>query len=100
VRVTVPDVAGSSVDAATAALAAVGLTATVSQTGVASDQPVGAVAGTDPAGGSRVTPGTSVTLFLSIGPQAPPVPGPGNEPGPGPGQDGGGGHGGNKPPKH
>jgi membrane peptidoglycan carboxypeptidase len=96
-RVTVPDVVGASVDAAKAALAAVGLSATVSDTGVASDQPVGAVAGSSPAAGSRVTPGTTITLFLSTGPQAPPAPGPTTEPGPGPGQ---GGPGGDKPPKH
>jgi membrane peptidoglycan carboxypeptidase len=103
-RVTVPDVAGSSLDAAKSALGAVGLSATVSGTGVPSDQPVGSVAGTSPGGGSRVTPGTTVTIYLSTGPQAPTVPTPttqpvpGQGPGPGPGQ--GPGHGGNKPPKH
>ena len=96
-RVTVPDVVGRSVDDAKAALAAAGLTATVSSTGVPSDQPVGVVAGSSPSGGQRVTPGTTVTLYLSTGPQAPPPPGPttGPEPGPGPGPGGGG----NKPPK-
>jgi membrane peptidoglycan carboxypeptidase len=103
-RVTVPDVAGSSLDAAKSALGAVGLSATVSGTGVPSDQPVGSVAGTSPGGGSRVSPGTTVTIYLSTGPQAPTVPTPttqpvpGQGPGPGPGQ--GPGHGGNKPPKH
>jgi membrane peptidoglycan carboxypeptidase len=92
-RVTVPDVVGASVEAAKAALAAVGLSATVSDTGVASDQPVGAVAGSSPAAGSRVTPGTSVTLYLSTGPQAPPP----TSPGAGPTQGPGGG--GDRPPK-
>jgi membrane peptidoglycan carboxypeptidase len=95
-RVTVPNVIGASVDAAKAALAAAGLSATVSGTGVASDQPVGAVAGSTPGAGQRVTPGTTVTLYLSTGPQAPPTPGPGSTAGPG---TGGPGHGGNKPPK-
>ena len=96
-RVTVPDVVGKSVDDAASALAAVGLSATVSDTGVASDQPVGAVAGSTPSAGQRVTPGTTVTLFLSTGPQAlppGPEPGPGQGPGQGPGKGPGPGPGG------
>jgi membrane peptidoglycan carboxypeptidase len=90
-RVTVPQVAGMSVDAAKAALAAVGLTAKVSDTGVPSNLPVGTVVGSTPSAGQRVRLGTQVTLYVSSGPQAPPPttptgPGTGG-PGPGPGGD-------------
>jgi membrane peptidoglycan carboxypeptidase len=97
-RVTVPQIEGLSVDAAKAALAAVGLSATVSDAGVPSDLPVGVVAASTPRSGQRVSPGSGITLYLSIGPQAqppttPPTQGPGNGGGQGPGQ------GGNKKPK-
>lgn len=92
-RVTVPQIEGLSVDAAKAALAAVGLSATVSDAGAPSDLPVGTVAASTPRSGQRVSPGSSITLYLSIGPQAqppttPPTQGPGNGGGQGPGQGG------------
>jgi serine/threonine-protein kinase len=105
-RVTVPQIIGGSVDAAKAALSAVGLSASVSSTGTPSDLPVGTVAGASPGPGSRVRAGSTVTLFLSTGPQQQQPPPPPTTPpaGGGPGQGGGGGggpgHGGNKPPKH
>jgi membrane peptidoglycan carboxypeptidase len=100
-RVTVPQINGLSVDAAKAALAAVGLSATVSDAGVPSDLPVGTVAGSTPRSGQRVSPGTSITLYLSVGAQAaPPTTPPGQ--GGGNGGNGGGqgpGQGGDKKPK-
>ncbi len=101
-RVTVPSVTGMSVDAAKAALAAVGLSATVSTSGMPSALPVGAVAGSTPSGGQRVSPGTPVTLYLSLGPQGAPPGGSGGGPGGGGGQGGGGGagHGPTQGPKH
>jgi len=105
-RVTVPQIIGGSVDAAKAALSAVGLSASVSSTGTPSDLPVGTVAGASPGPGSRVRAGSTVTLFLSTGPQQQQPPPPPTTPpaGGGPGQGGGGGqgpgHGGDKPPKH
>jgi len=68
VKITVPNVAGKSEAAAKAALAAAGFNATVSPTPVYSDQPAGTVAGTDPAGGSRVVRGSLITITMSQGP--------------------------------
>jgi membrane peptidoglycan carboxypeptidase len=105
-RVTVPHILGGSVDAAKAALSSVGLGATVSDAGVPSDLPAGTVAASTPREGQRVIAGTTVTLYLSTGPQQqqpPPTTGTG---GAGPGQGGGQGpghgpgQGGDKRPKH
>lgn len=105
-RVTVPPVTGGSVDDAEAALAQVGLGATVSDAGVPSDQPAGTVVGSTPRSGQRVPPGTVVTLYLSTGqPEAPPPPDEGNggnggQGGQGPDGQGPPGQGGDKRPKH
>ncbi len=74
--VTIPsDLAGKSPEAATAELTALGL-AVNPQNGAISDPvvPVGAVAATDPAGGSSVTQGGVVQLLLSTGPKLLAVP--------------------------
>lgn len=102
-RVPVPDVTGQDPVSAQAALTAAGLLAVVSGS-TASDVPAGQVAGTSPAAGSRVPPGTTVTILTSSGPApAPPAapppaaPPPVVEQGPTPpgnGERGGGGGGG------
>ena len=63
---TVPDVTGMSVDAATAALEAVGFTVNVGGQ-VRSSQPVGTVASTNPSANTRVPAGSTVTLQTSRG---------------------------------
>ncbi|MFJ3489001.1 penicillin-binding protein [Leifsonia aquatica] len=65
--VTIPDVAGKTPDQAQKLLEALGLDVTVDQTPVASSQPAGTAAGTDPAAGSAVEGGASVTIQLSSG---------------------------------
>jgi serine/threonine-protein kinase len=59
-KVEVPDVSGSSVQAAYDTLTAAGLVVAGTQ-----GPPVGTVQGTDPAAGSQVDPGSSVTLITS-----------------------------------
>ncbi|MCU1475393.1 MAG: pkaF [Subtercola sp.] len=73
-QVTVPNVAvgGSPADAA-AALTALGLTTTDASAN-SPTVPVGAVIGTDPAGGSPVPNGSSVSIISSLGPAQLPVP--------------------------
>ncbi len=105
-RVTIPDVSGKTTDQATQLLQALGLSVTVDPTPIASDQPAGSVAGTDPSAGSSVDGGSSVTIHVSSGQptQAPstgtPTPQPtngsgnGNGNGTGGGGTGGGGNGG------
>ncbi|MFE4470475.1 transglycosylase domain-containing protein [Leifsonia sp. NPDC056824] len=66
-QVTVPDVSGKTPDQATTLLQGLGLTVTVDQTPVPSDQPAGTVAGTDPSSGSSVDGGSSITLQISSG---------------------------------
>ncbi|HZI98189.1 MAG TPA: transglycosylase domain-containing protein, partial [Actinomycetales bacterium] len=64
-RVTVPSVAGQSAETAEAAIRDADLEAAISPNRRASDVPDGAVVTTDPGPGSRVPPGTTVTLVLS-----------------------------------
>ncbi|WP_082499101.1 MULTISPECIES: penicillin-binding protein [unclassified Rathayibacter] len=73
--VTVPDVAGRSIDAATSALTAAGLMVGAA-TQVDSTVPTGQVASTDPAAGTSVVRGSEVRLQLSTGSAAtaPPQP--------------------------
>ncbi|SMH44978.1 Membrane carboxypeptidase (penicillin-binding protein) [Rathayibacter oskolensis] len=73
--VTVPDVTGRSVDAATSALRAAGLMVGAS-TQVDSAVPTGQVAGTDPAAGTSVVRGSEVGVQISTGSAAtsPPQP--------------------------
>ncbi|MGZ6792334.1 MAG: Stk1 family PASTA domain-containing Ser/Thr kinase, partial [Mycobacteriales bacterium] len=71
-RRTVPAVVGKPLDAATAALKAVGLVPGASPVQEYSDTaPVGVVVRTDPPAGSRLKPGAAVQLVVSKGP--PPV---------------------------
>ncbi len=106
-QVTVPDVSGKTPDQATTLLQGLGLTVTVDQTPVPSDQPAGTVAGTDPSSGSSVDGGSSITLQISSGqntstpaPTTTPTPQPtgggllGGGTGGGGGKGGGGGNGG------
>jgi len=66
-KVTVPDVAGKTPDQAQKLLEALGLDVTVDQTPVASTEPAGTAADTDPAAGSAVEGGASITIQLSSG---------------------------------
>jgi serine/threonine-protein kinase len=69
----VPDLQGKDPGAATAQLKALGLTS--SQLGdYSSSVDIGKVIRTDPPAGKKLPPGTSVTLFVSKGPQPVPVP--------------------------
>ncbi|WP_314148622.1 penicillin-binding protein [uncultured Leifsonia sp.] len=101
-QVTVPDVTGKSPAEAQSLLEGLGLSASVDSTPVASDQPAGTVASTDPSAGSSVDPGSSVTIQVSSGQQtgstapptgAPTAPGPTPTPTPTPGNGRGGGNG-------
>ncbi|MBB6119326.1 serine/threonine-protein kinase [Nocardiopsis algeriensis] len=66
----VPDVVGSSPEAAREAIRTEGLIYDLSEETVYSDDvEVGAVASTDPEAGERLSPGTEVTVHLSKGPQ-------------------------------
>ena len=74
--VTIPsDLAGTTIDAATAELTALGLEVNP-ENGQVSDPvvPAGAVAATDPAGGSSINRGAVVQLLISTGPQLLDVP--------------------------
>jgi len=83
---TVPDVAGQSVEAATAALQAAGFT--VADGGqVNSETGAGLVAYTSPAGGAQLSSGDTVTLYTSTG-YVPPPPSAGNGGGDGGGNSG------------
>jgi len=99
-QVSIPDVSGKTPDQATQLLQALGLTVTVDPTPVASDQPAGTVAGTNPSAGSSVDGGSSVTIQVSSsqGLQAPstgtPTPQPTNGNGTGTGNGNGNGGGG------
>jgi membrane peptidoglycan carboxypeptidase len=91
-RVQVPDVTGMSASEARARLAAAGFGVNTGPS-VSSPYPKGTVARQSPGGGSRVDPGTTVTIYLSRGrPRIPPpFPPPGQPPGGPPGGGGGGG---------
>jgi membrane peptidoglycan carboxypeptidase len=69
-----PDVTGQSVTAATATLQGLGYSVTVNPTPVASAEPQGTVAQTDPGAGTRVSKGYQVTIYTSDGSQAKTVP--------------------------
>jgi serine/threonine-protein kinase len=74
--ITMPDVRNQQADAATQALADVGLT-NVTTEEVESEQPAGTVLNSDPAPGNQVGGGTRITLQVSGGPAEPetvPVP--------------------------
>ena len=98
VKVTVPEVSGMSVDAATSTLRGAGFHLRTAENTPFSGVPAGNVAWTDPAPGTRLTKGSLVTLVISAGPEpAPPPPPPAPEPPPAPpappapgGGDGGG----------
>ncbi|MEA5050989.1 MAG: PASTA domain-containing protein [Oscillospiraceae bacterium] len=65
-KVTIPDVAGMTPDAATAMLEDLGLQVAADQQTAKSDTvKTGAVAGTDPAAGTEVDAGSSVTLVIA-----------------------------------
>ncbi|WP_295126276.1 penicillin-binding protein [uncultured Leifsonia sp.] len=92
-RITIPDVSGKTTDQATQLLQSLGLSVTVDPTPVASDQPAGAVAGTNPSAGASVYSGSSVTIQVSSGQptSGPPTSGPSATPTPQPTKGGGGG---------
>lgn len=74
-RIEVPDVTGLSPDDAERELTRAGFEAGFANQPVPSDVEAGRVARTDPAGGSRVTGGSTVTIFISSGePEDPPGP--------------------------
>ncbi len=91
-RKQVPNVVGQDLASAQAELEAAGFTTAVGGT-VNSDLAEGLVASTSPGAGSRVSPGSTITIFLSGGPAPAPVDGqpdaaPGNS-GNAPGRNGG-----------
>lgn len=86
-RVSVPDVVGRTAEDARAILESQGFRVVVGDA-VESEWQAGGVAATNPAAGSRVTPGSTVTIVPSSGP--PPAPEPQND---------GGGDGGDGPPR-
>jgi len=72
-RRQVPRVVGQDLASAEAELEAAGFTTEVGGT-VTSDVPEGLVASTSPGAGSRVAPGSTITIFLSGGPAPAPAP--------------------------
>lgn len=68
-RSGVPQVAGQSVEQATSTLERRGFAVRVG-TPRASDYPVGSIAASEPAAGTRVSPGTTVWIYPSTGPAA------------------------------
>lgn len=80
VVVSVPDVVGMTVSQATAALSAAGLTASISGSVPSATIPVGDVAASQPAAGTPVPAGTTVTLALSTGGGPAPSPAPPSSP--------------------
>ncbi len=66
-QVTIPDVSGQTPQAAQAELQNLGLSATIDPTPVNGSQPAGQVTSTNPAAGSRVSSGGSVTIEVSNG---------------------------------
>jgi membrane peptidoglycan carboxypeptidase len=79
-RVQVPNVVGLSASAARSRLAAAGFSVNTGASVSSDTYPRGTVARTSPGGGSRVEPGTTVTIYLSKGRPNRPGP-PGNPPG-------------------
>jgi membrane peptidoglycan carboxypeptidase len=89
--VTLPDVVGSGVDAARSSLGALHLFVSVVEQTVVKSKNDGVVLSMDPAGGSRVKEGSSVTLVVGVlAPSSSPSP-PGKGKGHGNGNGGGGG---------
>jgi membrane peptidoglycan carboxypeptidase len=70
--VTVPDVAGQDPAAATTALKQLGFQVSISPTQVASAQPAGTVADTNPPAGTKAYPGNMIVIEVSNG--TPPAP--------------------------
>jgi serine/threonine-protein kinase len=71
-QVTVPAVRGQTADQAATTLANEGFKSRTQDQ--SSDLPVGQAVGTDPAEGSQADQGSTVTIFVSSGPQPQPVP--------------------------
>ncbi len=92
VKIAVPDVVGMSASTATAALTKAGFNVKTGSPAY-SAAPVGSVASTDPAGGSRVVRGSVVTIVMSLGVDPATIVQPGPQ-GPPPGQKGNNGGGG------
>lgn len=84
VRATVPNVNGDGVRSATATLRGAGFDVRVERTRVPSGYEEGAVARTDPSGGTTTSKGSLVTIFVSSGaqPTLAPVPAPTAQSGP------------------
>ncbi len=68
-QTTVPDVVGSKPDDAAVTIREEGLRSTLAEERVYSEAEPGTVASTDPEAGSRLSPDTEVTVYLSKGPQ-------------------------------
>ena len=90
--VSVPNVVGQAVDAATATLTGAGFNVTVAPDQVASSVPAGSVAAQSPGAFSKATKGSAITLQLSNG--QPPAVDPNAQVQPGQQNPGGGGNGG------
>jgi membrane peptidoglycan carboxypeptidase len=73
-QLTLPSLAGLTPEEAVKRLDALGMRSTVSETEVSSYQPEGTVAYSTPGAGSTVSPGATVTLYLSNGVPPPPEP--------------------------
>lgn len=81
-KVTIPDVAGLAPAQAVKQLDQAHLTAVLDPNAVDSTQTAGSVAYTTPGAGSQVSPGTTVTVFVSNGTPPPPPPPPSPSPSP------------------
>ncbi len=73
-KVTVPDLSGKTVEEATAALKAKGLTLGKQTTAADDTVPKDQVVSQDPSSGTQVDSGTAVSVVVSTGPEAVPVP--------------------------
>jgi beta-lactam-binding protein with PASTA domain len=95
-NVTLPNVVGSTLDAARTTLESLHVFVTVVQRPVTRPGKDGIVFNMDPAAGSDVKEGSSVTLVVGVfsGPSGSPSPSPSPSPGPGNGNGNGGGGGG------
>jgi serine/threonine-protein kinase len=93
--VPVPPIVGNTVSAAETKLANAGFD--VDTQDVSSDEPAGNVVGSDPAEGTQVEPGSTITIFVSLGPSGG-DPGSLGEGGGNGGGDSGGGGGAQPPP--
>ncbi|WP_165962933.1 penicillin-binding protein [Occultella glacieicola] len=93
-RRAVPDVSGRSVADATSTIEGAGFTVRTGSTENHDSVPAGSVIGTSPGPGSRLTPGSAVTIVISGGPAAEPPASPDADNGNGNGNGGGNGGGG------